>query len=261
MNTGTKPLLEIGICRELPHFSFFIGKPDSDFHPKLQPAYDTCAGLNCGYLPYHTTIAKSYPQLVKSIIYSGDDYAAITLRGVVSEKDNTHETSTDLTAVIEYYTPYITNDGNPTTLRVALGNDVSANLILGLATIKAAKLCFDPCDDIVTSSVLENFSPTSMTYMNTIRSKPNNLQNHVEPSSMPDHCKTIVQLANKIEQNKDKIVVRITEPKSDDNKENEPEKIKSTAKTEENAENDDNKNTKQVNFSFIDDKETMVYFG
>ena len=63
LNTVTKPLLEIGICRELPHFSFFVGKQDSDFHPKLQPAYDTCACLNCGYLPYHTSIAKSYPRL------------------------------------------------------------------------------------------------------------------------------------------------------------------------------------------------------
>ena len=206
-------------------------------------------------------IAKSYPQLVKSIIYSGDNYAAITLKGVVSEKDNMHETSTDLTAVIEYYTPYVTNDGNPTTLRVALGNDVSANLILGLSTIKAAKLCFDPCDDIITSSVLENFSPTSVTYMNTIRSIPNNLQSHVGMSNMSDHCKTIVQLANKIERSKDQITVKITKPKSDDNKENEMKIVKSTSKPEENEKNYDNENTKQVNFSFIDDKETMVYFG
>lgn len=79
LTTGTKPLLDIGICKELPHFSFFVGKSNSNFLPKLQPAYDTCAALNCGYLPYHTSIAKAYTELVKYIIYSGDDYSSITL--------------------------------------------------------------------------------------------------------------------------------------------------------------------------------------
>lgn len=156
----------------------------------------------------------------------------------------------------------MTSDGNPTTLRVALGNEISANLILGLSTIKAAKLCFDPSDDLITSAVLENFSPTSVTYMNTIRSKPNNLQNHVESSSMSDHCKAIVQLANKVERNSDKIVVKVTEPKSDEESKTNPKQTEKHKKVEENDKNNDNKeNVKQVNFSFIDDKETMVYFG
>ena len=98
--------------------------------------------------------------------------------------------------------------------------------------------------------------------MNTIRSKPNNLPNYVEPDSMSNHCKTIVQLANKIEENKNKIVVKITEPKSEDKKENEYRKADKTTAVEESNKNENNKeNTKQVNFSFIDDKETMVYFG
>lgn len=59
-------------------------------------------------------------------------------------------------------------------------------------------------------------SPTPVTYMNTIRRKPTNLQKHVEIDSMADDCKIIVQLANKIEQNSDKVAVKVTEPKSDE---------------------------------------------
>ena len=68
----SKPILDIPVFKCLPHFTFHIGKPDSSFHPQLQPAYDTCASLNCGYLPYHMAIAKNYPELIKEIVWPGE---------------------------------------------------------------------------------------------------------------------------------------------------------------------------------------------
>ena len=170
-----KPLLDIPVQKHLPHFSFHIGPVKHHFHPQLQPAYDTCAALNCGYMPYHLSIAKAYPDLVKSLIYAGDDYSPLILRGVVSDSDKAIDNTTALTAVIEYYTPYTTVDGSNTTLKVALGNHVSANLILGMSTIKAARLTLDMNDDIVASSILDNFPPSKVVYKNTQRGLPNNV--------------------------------------------------------------------------------------
>ena len=56
-----KPLIDIPVLKNLPHFYFHIGPPKHHFHPQLQPAYDTCAALNCSYMPYHLSIAKVYP--------------------------------------------------------------------------------------------------------------------------------------------------------------------------------------------------------
>ena len=104
---------------------------------------------------------------MKSLIYAGDDYSPLILRGVVSDSDKSINNTTALTAVIEYYTPYTTIDGNNTTLKVALSNHVSANLILGMSTIKSASLTLDMNDDVVASSILDNFPPTKVIYKNT----------------------------------------------------------------------------------------------
>ena len=175
LQTSTKPCLDINVHRSLPHFSFHIGSQNNDFHPTLQLAYDTCAALNCGYLPYHIAIAKAYPALVKSITYACNEYDPIILKGVVDENSSSKETTTALTAVIEYFTPYTTSAGHETTLKIALGHNVSANLMVGMSTIKAAKLQFDPSDDTISSNVLDNFDPTAVVYRNTSRGLPNNL--------------------------------------------------------------------------------------
>ena len=66
------------------------------------------------------------------------EYDPIILKGVVDENSNSKESTTALTAVVQYYTPYATSAGHETTLKVALGHNVSANLIIGMSTIKAA---------------------------------------------------------------------------------------------------------------------------
>ena len=199
MNLNTdKPHLDIPVNRCLPHFTFHIGPKEGTFHPQLQPAYDTCAALNCGFLNYHIAIAKSYPELVKSLTWAGDHYSPIILKGVVAEGEGRDHT-TALTAVIEYFTPYTTGDGSATTLKVALGPDVSANLILDLSTIKNAKLVFDPDDDVISSSVLENFSPSTVIYKNTNRCLPNNLAKTADSSNLTLHCQAIIHNATIIE--------------------------------------------------------------
>ena len=48
-----------------------------------------------------------------------------------------------LTAVIRYKTPYVTSEGHPVTLSIALGTDVSTNTIFGLPTLSAFEFVMD----------------------------------------------------------------------------------------------------------------------
>ena len=197
--TDLKPHLDIPVFKCLPHFSFHVGKLDSDFHPQLFPAYDTCAALNCGYLPYHTAIAKAYPELVKDIKWAGKEFAPIMLQGVVQDESKANDVTTALVAVIEYYTPYTTSGGCSTTLKIALGNDVAANIILGIATIKAAGLTLDLQDDVITSGVLDNFGPTKVVFKNTARGLPNSIPKDENSGNLSLHFKEIYEKACHIE--------------------------------------------------------------
>ena len=117
-------------------------------------------------MTFHTAIAKVHPELIKDIKWAGDDFSPILLLGVVHDTAKQNETTTSLVAVIEYFTPYTTVDGSHTTLKIVLGNDVAANLILGIATIKATGLNLDVHYDVITSSVLNNFGPTKVVFKN-----------------------------------------------------------------------------------------------
>ena len=130
---------------------------------------------------------------------------------------------------------------------MALGNNVSANLIMGLATIKAGKFQYDPSDDTISSQVLENFNPTAVIYRNTCKSLPNNTSKAPNDSNMSMHCKNIVQLANLIEnsdkqnKNTNNTTVHITDTKND------------PATKEANM-------NKAAHFSFINHGDTIPYF-
>ena len=70
---------------------------------------------------------------------------------------------------------------------------------MDLSTIKNAKLVFDPDDDVISSSVLENFSPSTVIYKNTNRCLPNNLAKTADSSNLTLHCQAIIHNATIIE--------------------------------------------------------------
>ena len=262
LTSEDKPRLEIPVSRALSHFCFHIDRHDASFHPQLQPVYDTCAALNCGFLSYHIAIAKTYPELVKSITWAGDDFTPIILKGVVSNDDKSADITTSLAAVIEYFTPYVTSDGSNTTLRVALGHDISTNLIIGMATIKAAQLQFDPADDVISSDLLDNFTPTPVIYKNTGKSLPNIIARDSNSKNLTLHCKAIIEsacmienLANKPASNPGTHIIRDTNPVSD------PTSVTDTTPVDNTDSNHETINQKAVTFNPVDDATITGYFG
>ena len=75
--------------------------------------------------------------------------------------------TTTLPAIVEYFTPYKTTEGAPVTLKIALGNHVGVNTIMGLSTIKNARLSLDLDSNTFQAGILDEktfdiiFKPTS----------------------------------------------------------------------------------------------------
>jgi hypothetical protein len=168
-----KPPLPIQFDSNLPHINFDIGT-DNQKSFQINIAYDTCAVLNVGYAGYHLTIAKSFPSVVKSLTWAEKEYSPLVLSGIVKSADDNSKVNPDqstftttLPAIIEYFTPYKTTEGAPVTLKIALGNNVGVNTILGLSTIKNARLSLDLDSNIFQAGILDQkpfdiiFKPTS----------------------------------------------------------------------------------------------------
>jgi hypothetical protein len=75
------------------------------------------------------------------------EYAAIVLSGIVTSS-NDEPFTTELPVGFEIHLPYLTKDGNETSLLVATGPEFAVNLILGLPFIKATGMIGDFVDNV-----------------------------------------------------------------------------------------------------------------
>jgi hypothetical protein len=175
-NITSKPLLPISVDTNLPHFLLDIGQTNADTSFKLSIAYDTCAVLCVGWSGLHLTFAHASPHLVKSLVWAKDKFNPITLSGIVSSKDDepskVDKLCTVLPAVIKYYTPHTSKQGHPTSFKVAMGDNIAINTLLGMSMICPAKFSLDLEDDVINSSILDTV-PFPVTYKQTNRSLPN----------------------------------------------------------------------------------------
>jgi hypothetical protein len=107
------------------------------------------------------------------LTYTADKYTPLTLSGIVhGDKDAaSQKPSAILPIVIEYWMPFLTKEGHKTTLKIALGNEVSVNTIIGMPMIRPAKLSFDLVDNVVESGILDT-EPFPVIYRPTIQSAP-----------------------------------------------------------------------------------------
>jgi uncharacterized Zn finger protein (UPF0148 family) len=173
---ASKPLLPISVETNLPHFMLPIGQPESNTAFKLSVAYDTCAVLCVGWAGYHLAIAKQFPHLVKSLVWAQEKYTPLTLSGVVSNDDGdsaqAEQLVTTLPAVIEYFMPHPSKQGHPTSFKVAIGDNVAVNTLIGMSMIRPAKFSLDLEDDLIHKGILDT-EPFPVTFKQTTRSLPN----------------------------------------------------------------------------------------
>jgi uncharacterized Zn finger protein (UPF0148 family) len=114
---SSKPLLPISVDTNLPHFLLPVGQSSADSNFKISVVYDTCAVLNVDWAAFHLAITKQHPHLVKSLVWTKEQYTALTPSGVVSHNEANPWSAkpvTTLPAIIEYYMPYSSKQGHPT---------------------------------------------------------------------------------------------------------------------------------------------------
>ncbi len=93
-------------------------------------------------------VVRQYPHILKAI-YLPEDYASIVLSGIVIVTSfNAAPITTELSDGFEVHLPYLTKDGNETSLLVAAGPNVAVNLILGIPFIKATGMIADFADNV-----------------------------------------------------------------------------------------------------------------
>jgi hypothetical protein len=135
-----KHALPISIERDLPHINLGIGPASEQAQFYLSVAYDTGAVLNVRSAQFHLAIAERCPQLVQSLTWAKDDSAPIMLSGIVSDNQTIIKPTIALPAVIEHKLAYKTTEGYTATFKIAIGEQVSVNTIMGMAMIKPASL-------------------------------------------------------------------------------------------------------------------------
>ena len=146
MAIGNKQPLPVPINSFLLHTPIQLsteGRPDS---PSLMAVVDTAASMCLGNSAFLFAIAKAFPSTIAAV-YTAEDYAPITLSGVVRRDDNVVTTS--LPVAFLFNLDYFTKEGQPAQLMVAAGPDVSVNLILGNTFIQATNMVIDYGDNVI----------------------------------------------------------------------------------------------------------------
>jgi hypothetical protein len=172
LQANNLPQIPIAIHSALPHINLLIGQNTNSFQLALPVIVDTGSSICCGWTGYIMAIAKAYPELVKSITLAADRYSPIILSRVISNDAKTTRVVTHLPAIVEFHLPYKTTSGQPTSLQIAIGDDVSVNCLLGLSFMRTAHLVLDSHDNVVESCILD-VEPFPIYYKNPQRCPPN----------------------------------------------------------------------------------------
>ncbi len=120
--------------------------------PVVRCAVDTAAALSTGNFHFVAAVAKQYPHCITKL-YVPKDYNPIVLSGIVQRGGES--VTTKLTVGFQFHLPYLTKDGNPTSILIATGPHVTVNTIVGLPFIQATHAIIDLADNVVDLPTLD----------------------------------------------------------------------------------------------------------
>ena len=147
--------LPVVINPMLPHIPVVFGLSLEDENsPTVMCVVDTAAALTTGNLFFVTKLAKMFPHCVAKIS-TADDYAPVTLTGIVRSDVDGTKTSTELPVAFTFHLPYAMTDGAPTNITIGCGPDVSVNVILGWPFIQATQMVIDAAECVAECRALD----------------------------------------------------------------------------------------------------------
>ena len=153
--------LPVPIQTAFPHIQIQTGtKIGCPNCPVLRVVIDTAASLNTGNFHYYAKIAKAFPHIVAAI-HAPTDYSPIVLSGIVQQDGQS--VTCELNVAFAFHLPYLTTEGQNTTLLVATGPHVTVNTIVGLPFIQSTRMIIDAADHVAELKALDT-SPFPIEY-------------------------------------------------------------------------------------------------
>ena len=151
--TGTKGILPAPIVSNFPHIQLQIGSSDESADCLvIRCVVDTAAALTTGNFHFVAAVAKRYPHCVAKI-FVPEDYNPIVLSGIVQRGGES--VTTKLSVGFQFHLPYLTREGEPTSILIATGPHVTVNLIVGLPFIQATRGIIDFSDNVADLRALD----------------------------------------------------------------------------------------------------------
>ncbi len=121
---------------------------------------DTAAALTTGNFHFVAALAKRYPHCVAKL-YAPKDYNPIVLSGIVQRGGES--ITADLTVGFQFHLPYLTHNGQATSILIATSPHVTVNTIVGLPFIQATCMIIDLSDNVADMRALDA-SPFPLEY-------------------------------------------------------------------------------------------------
>ena len=117
---------------------------------------DSCAGLNIGNLNVHKWVITTYPYIVNNYMdfYDKDKFEPLGFNCATNDVKDVENNVRKITAIVIYYTRYISIANLPIFLSFCLGKEVTINAIIGKPILKEWKGCVNFNIDIFTSKEL-----------------------------------------------------------------------------------------------------------
>ncbi len=160
-STPTRDILPAPIMSNFPHIQLQLRSTlDCPDCPNLHCVVDTAAALTMGNFHFVAALAKKYPHCVAKL-YVPEDYNPIILSGIVQHGGES--VTMELTVGFQFHLPYLTRDGQATSILIATGPHVTVNTIVGLPFIQATRMIIDLSDNVADMRALDA-SPFPLEY-------------------------------------------------------------------------------------------------
>ena len=142
----TLAILSAPIVSNFPHIHLQLGTVlDCPNCPVIQCVIDTAAALSTGNFHFVAAVAKQYQHCVAKL-FVPKDYNPIVLSGIVQR--GSELVTTELTMGFQFHLPYLTKEGNTTSILIATGPHVTVNTIVGLPFIQATRAVINLADNV-----------------------------------------------------------------------------------------------------------------
>ena len=149
----TRDILPAPIVSNFPHIHLQLGTTlNCPGCPLIRCVIDTAAALSTGNFHFVAAVAKQYPHCVAKL-FVPEDYNPIVLSGIVQRGGES--ITTELTVGFQFHLPYLTREGDPTSILIATGPHVTVNTIVGLPFIQATRAIIDLADNVVELRALD----------------------------------------------------------------------------------------------------------